>query len=300
MLAQNHAAGFEAWVEGLDDQKRLNEYQIEHHPATEDKSSYTECFLETIDEPFKIMVNKPVKHNRNTEFRSTTKVDGHVLESFVWLKGYLTLWWDEVLEQEGGKTYTSKLKFAPTLTTDDPNQVTIDKAALSTLGTIEIILEKGKFAPSRMGNAQTTKIQAGVAHEESKKFSYSVTTTDRKPYEPQESMHYSFKAEHVGKIFHRFIFKVLVHMRIIDEPESSPTPPPPPRKRKRYSEVIEIDTDEEAVDIKGEEDVKPNLTAKRMKYLEEQIKLLSGQLKQKSKDKDADNGIVDLTKDDEE
>nr|XP_019012043.1 uncharacterized protein I206_02881 [Kwoniella pini CBS 10737]OCF50824.1 hypothetical protein I206_02881 [Kwoniella pini CBS 10737] len=271
MLAQNHAAGFEAWVEGLDDQKRLNEYQIEHHPATEDKSSYTECFLETIDEPFKIMVNKPVKHNRNTEFRSTTKVDGHVLESFVWLKGYLTLWWDEVLEQEGGKTYTSKLKFAPTLTTDDPNQVTIDKAALSTLGTIEIILEKGKFAPSRMGNAQTTKIQAGVAHEESKKFSYSVTTTDRKPYEPQEN-----------------------------EPESSPTPPPPPRKRKRYSEVIEIDTDEEAVDIKGEEDVKPNLTAKRMKYLEEQIKLLSGQLKQKSKDKDADNGIVDLTKDDEE
>ncbi|OCF57875.1 hypothetical protein L486_03896 [Kwoniella mangroviensis CBS 10435] len=302
MLAQGPAVGVEAWVEGKDDKKRLNEHQVQHHPAKNGESSYTECFLETIDEAFVITLSKSDHRFDRHAFRSSLFIDGSVVKNTAWLKDSPSMEWDEVWEKEGNQMKKSYLKFAPLPTTDDQTKVTIDPLTMKSLGTIEITLERGKFRESGVQQVHTHQLKNGTIHEKGKKFAYSVTAADSTVCERPSMMHYTFTPDQNRKFTHRFIFRyrprpVLVQMGIIDEPEPSPPPTPPRAARKRNADAIDIEAISEG---EGEEgDVKPDLNAKRVKYLEEQVRLLADQLKRTrngSKDKD---DVVDLTLDDD-
>ncbi|WWD05695.1 hypothetical protein V865_003776 [Kwoniella europaea PYCC6329] len=277
MLAQGPAVGLEAWVEGKDDRKRLNEYQVQHHPARNGKSSYTECFLETIDERFVITVSKRDHPLARQDFRTSLSVDGSMIDQVAWLKTSSRLEWAELWEKHGDKARRSSLKFAPLPTTDDPTKVTIDPQAMKELGWIEITLELGEFA-------------------------YSVTSAESTVCELPSILHYAFTPDKNRKFTHRFVFRyrprpVLVQMGIIDEPEQAPSPPPPRPARKRKSDVIDIEVTPEGEGEAG--DVKPDLNAKRVRYLEEQVRLLADQLKRSRNGSNVKDDVVDLTLDDD-
>ncbi|WVQ64946.1 uncharacterized protein L199_003116 [Kwoniella botswanensis] len=277
MLAQGQAVGLEAWVQGKDDRKRLNEYQVQHHPAKKGESSYTECFLETIDEAFVITLFKRDHPLASQDFRTSLFVDGSMIDQVAWLKTSSRLEWAEVWEKHEDKARRSSLKFAPLPTTDDPAKVTIDPLTMKELGSIEITLEPGEFA-------------------------YSVTSAESTVCEPPSVLHYAFTPGKNRKFTHRFLFRyrprpVLVQMGIIDEPEPSPPPPPPRPARKRKADVVDIEATSEGDGEEG--DVKPDLNAKRVKYLEEQVKLLADQLKRSRNGSRDEDEVVDLTLDDD-
>ncbi|WWC96922.1 hypothetical protein V866_003797 [Kwoniella sp. B9012] len=303
MLAQGPAVGLEAWVEGKDDRKRLNEYQVQHHPAKNGESSYTECFLETIDEPFRIVVGKLAGKYRVKEFRAEVRVDGSPLDSRAWLWKDRLVTWDQLIHQDADGCKKSSLKFAPLPTTDDATKVTIDPITAKEVGTIEITLTLGSYGRGHIREVDSFRLDTGTVHEKGKKFAYSVSTADSAICERPKMMYYTLVEDPTSKFSHRFIFRyrprpVLVHMRVIDEPEASPSPPPARPARKRKSDVIDI---EEATpeDKEEEGDVKPNLNAKRVKYLEEQVRLLADQLKRSRNGSNDKDDVVDLTLDDD-
>ncbi|WVW80183.1 hypothetical protein I302_102160 [Kwoniella bestiolae CBS 10118] len=300
MLSEGTAAGLEAWIEGKDDKKPLNEYQVQHHKAKNGESSYTECFLETTDDPFTINIRKVSGSMEKKQFQAKAYVDGNILESRAWLRYRLSQVWDKVYERDGGDFKRSSLQFSPIPTTDDPTLVTIDPITMSKIGTIEIDLEEGTLVETGVQEARSSQLSSGTVYEKGKKFAYSVSGSDSTVCEIPKVMHYTFVPDSHKKFTHRFIFRyrpraVLVQMRIIDEPEPSLTPAPRPA-RKRKLDAIDVDATPEGED----EDVKPDLNAKRVKYLEEQVKHLADQLKRSrngSKDQDE---VVDLTFDDDD
>nr|XP_019050416.1 hypothetical protein I302_00848 [Kwoniella bestiolae CBS 10118]OCF29346.1 hypothetical protein I302_00848 [Kwoniella bestiolae CBS 10118] len=213
------------------------------------------------------------------QFQAKAYVDGNILESRAWLRYRLSQVWDKVYERDGGDFKRSSLQFSPIPTTDDPTLVTIDPITMSKIGTIEIDLEEGTLVETGVQEARSSQLSSGTVYEKGKKFAYSVSGSDSTVCEIPKVMHYTFVPDSHKKFTHRFIFRyrpraVLVQMRIIDEPEPSLTPAPRPA-RKRKLDAIDVDATPEGED----EDVKPDLNAKRVKYLEEQVKHLADQLK---------------------
>ncbi|WWC60343.1 uncharacterized protein I303_102914 [Kwoniella dejecticola CBS 10117] len=308
MLSQGPSAGFEAWVEGKDHKNCLNEHQIEHHPKAETQPPYTECFLETIDEAFTINLRRMSDCKCKYDLQVFLYIDGSKIEKGIAWRPQISqlVQWQDTTHEREGKLYTSSFQFAPMPTTDDLAKVTIDPVAMKKLGTIEITLECGRYTEAGYGDRGTSSLVEGTMSEKAKKFAYSVGTTDSTEYKTSQEMHWTFFPKGNRRLFHRFVFKyrpkaVLEQMRIIDTPEDEQTTPAPQRKRKRSSAVIDLaDEEESIVKEEGEEDVKPNLRAKRVKYLEEQVRMLTGQLKQKEKGKKANDGVVDLTQDSDE
>ncbi|WWC68599.1 uncharacterized protein I206_102529 [Kwoniella pini CBS 10737] len=292
MLALVSEAGFEAWVAKKDSDERLNEYQITHHPAADGQPPYSECFLETIDEPFEIKIAKKLiargrhlvkRFGKTTHMghRSECTIDGQRLSHSLWKEKYKDHCWSQILEndEEEGRCYSSCLKFAPLQTTDDPDQVNIDNDRLKNLGLIEITITKGLWVEQgamRGGRKQKNKLTNAIADERAK------NTVDRREVaNPYRRPGCDFVPS-TALPDYKFVFKYrprasLIIAGIIDEP----TPPPSPRlarrltgKRKRSSEAVESIPLKEEID-----DIKPHLDRKRVKYLEEQVQMLSSELR---------------------
>ncbi|WWC87921.1 uncharacterized protein L201_002821 [Kwoniella dendrophila CBS 6074] len=313
MLSEGETVGFEAWVEGRDDKIRLNEYQIQHHPAEDGEPAYTECFLETIDKPFRIMIKKLLSKHIKTDTQSIAYIDGNRLGQSVWHCGNEMRSYDKAYVVQSGKSHKVALVFAALDTTDNVDEVTISQSELKTLGTIKITLKSGAFYGKRRSYHETTEFVVGKADEKSKKFCMSVGATEPVEQTDLSCNSYSFEP-HKGKKLrrHNFIFKyrpriALVQRRIIDEPEEqTPLPESRPPKRKRASTVIDlVDSDVEGEisavkeEEEEEEDIKPSTTAKRVRYLEDQLKKLASENKRLRQGGSRDEDTIDLTLDDD-
>ncbi|WVF65815.1 hypothetical protein IAT40_000552 [Kwoniella sp. CBS 6097] len=292
MLSNGKGKGFEAWVESKDDRVRLNEYQVEHHPARDGKSAYTECFLETIDEPFRIKVTKLASLRIKSDWECSCLIDGKNLSYNIWFERHIAKRWKSVYQEENGQYYKCSLLFSPLSTTDDKSKVTIDSSAWSTMGSIELVLKKGKYRPSYKLGLHVGSSAQGTADEKAKKFAYTVSTGERELVPNTAVTSYTFTPSGSGEVFYRFVFKyrpraVLVQTRIIDEPE--PEEPARPRKRKHANEsAIALEGEEE------EDDVKPSL-AKRLKYLEGRVQELNSENKRLRAGGSSANDSIDLT-----
>ncbi|WVQ64948.1 uncharacterized protein L199_003118 [Kwoniella botswanensis] len=319
MLGESTGAAFEAWVGDKATGERLNEYQIEHHPAEDGQPAWSECFLETIDEPFRIEVVKmgldsaSGRGSRSSHRQAKQGIscvctfDGESLSYSIWFDDSKSHGWSGVYEKDemDGKVYKACLNFAPLPTTDEVDKITIDDNKLKQLGVIEIMIHKGYYMPAGPSGIKCTNIKVGTADEKAKKTSNREEVYDT--YKARTS--YTFYPYHPLVKDYRFVFKyrpraMLVHSGIINEP-----PPPPPltqwlsgphrsnSKRKRnfeHSEVTLISDDE----IVGR-DVKPDLERKRVKYLEDQVKKLSSELNNLKKGGKSKVDAVDLTLDDD-
>ncbi|WWC87927.1 uncharacterized protein L201_002827 [Kwoniella dendrophila CBS 6074] len=223
----------EAWVESSMTGKRLNEYKINHHPAVDGKDyPYTECFLETTDEPFAIhlrMKDKRLFDSR--EWRAKCCVDGRKLGSS----------WDSpsrvfsrIIQEEDGKLLESKLKFSPLPTTDEEQQVSIDSKTLQALGTITIQIQSGKWIPNTNKRKNWSKLVSGVAHEKSKKIPYVVQACDTKIAPETPKICYNFHPDKKGSAFYRFVFNYRPRpvLQLIGAINENELPEIPSQKRK--------------------------------------------------------------------
>ncbi|WWC87922.1 uncharacterized protein L201_002822 [Kwoniella dendrophila CBS 6074] len=309
MIPDDPVIGFEAWIENKESKVKLNEYRSERSAAKVGESSYTGCYLETIDEPFRICMSKSPGYIDDSDVRISVHADGNQLYRRAWLKGdNAEQTFTQLQEEKDGKYQTSLLRFAPLPTTDDPDKVTVNPATMQNIGIIEITLECGSYRKVGYKEDQIFKIESKIADEKEKKFAYSVSGTDTTICERPKSMHYRFTPREEGEYLHRFIFRyrprlALIQMGIIDEPEESVSPPlpPPPIRRKRKSEIINVDEDEDDKPDIGDrvtEDIKPDLAAKRVKYLEEELRRVNSQLRNSRKAEKSKNDSIDLTLDD--
>ncbi|WVQ64955.1 uncharacterized protein L199_003125 [Kwoniella botswanensis] len=299
MLSVGNAIGFEAWVEERKDKIRLKEYQVTHHPAKGKESAYTECFLETVDQPFRIQISRLPNLKDHRDIRLSPYIDGNLLLAKAWLKDHKSCQWDHIVQkQEQGKreTIKSSLYFTPLPTTDDRTKVTISPETLRTLGTIEIVLEVGSYKPTGYEARHTSKLdKKGTIHEKTKKLPYAISAVNGEQYELPRTMHYIFTPAAKGSKLYRFLFKyrprpALVFLKVIDEPAQSHYVSRVSIKRKSSSvgEAIEVVDDQE-----GEPN--PSLQAKRVKYLEEQVRRLSSQHSQSLEAARKNDEIIDIT-----
>ncbi|WVQ93454.1 hypothetical protein IAU59_000528 [Kwoniella sp. CBS 9459] len=169
MKSEGEGKGFEAWVESRDGRVRLNEYQVEHHPTRDGKSAYTECYLETIDDPIRIKVAKLPTLTLKTDWSCRCSIDGNDLSYSVWLAKFPTHRWKRIYQKDGNQHYICSLQFSPLPTTDDATQVTIKPTAWKDLGSIEITLQRGTWSPSRPHGLNVSDLTEGTADEKSKK-----------------------------------------------------------------------------------------------------------------------------------
>ncbi|WVF65819.1 hypothetical protein IAT40_000556 [Kwoniella sp. CBS 6097] len=313
MLSEVTGKGFEAWIETKDNKKRLNEYRVKHHPAQDGKSAYTECFLETVDEPFRIKISKLPSIKWKRDWKCRCLIDGH---------------------DEEDQYYTTELRFAPLPTTDDAAQVTLDPKAWNTLGSIELALSRGRLVDAGDGGPVVATLTQGTANEKAKKFPYTVKTGDRQALCSSLHSMCRFYEAFPGDIYYRFLFKyraqaVLVKLHIIDEPvlqqahQSSPsvltaveqeegsladkavsqmdagssvfraTAVKREKKRPRLEGlIIDLSPDDEV--YKAEKIA----AAKRMKFLEDQNRALRSENKRLRAGNTSVDEPIDLTSDD--
>ncbi|WWD05693.1 hypothetical protein V865_003774 [Kwoniella europaea PYCC6329] len=322
MLGESTGAAFEAWVGDKETGERLNEYQIEHHPAEDGQPAWSECFLETIDEPFQIKVVKTdldsasgrgsrSSHRQAKQGISCVcTIDGESLSYSIWFDDSKSHGWTSVYEKDemDGKVYKASLNFAPLPTTDEVDKITIDDNKLKQLGVIEITIHKGYYMPAGPAGIKCSNIKVGTADEKAKKFSYTVGTSNREEVRETDKVRtsYTFYPYHPLVKDYRFVFKyrpraMLVHSGIINEPPPLPQrlsgPPRNNSKRKRNSEHSEVTLISD--DENEGRDVKPDLERKRVKYLEDQVKKLSSELNNLKKGGKSKVDAVDLTLDDD-
>ncbi|WVF65838.1 hypothetical protein IAT40_000575 [Kwoniella sp. CBS 6097] len=318
MFSQGKEVGFEAWVEARDDKKRLNVYQMEHHPAKDGQPAYTECFLETIDEPFRIVIEKLPGFRNKLDWQCQCLVDGIDLEDDAWPKETDRVERDHVYHQpqDGSGVLKSSLKFAPMQTSDDNEKITVSDEALTKYGTIEIILRRIIFTFVGTEEPAVTSLQQGIINEKCAK------PTEDENVELYDVDSYTFRYPRgKGKSSYRFLFKYrprveLIRAKIIaaTEADAGLLGPGPSKKRKRQRMWNPIDltisSDEEerpGVDVYvkseqefdfKEEDIKPHKLARRNKYLEERNSELLAEVKRLRGAKRGEGPAVDLTLDD--
>ncbi|OCF57876.1 hypothetical protein L486_03897 [Kwoniella mangroviensis CBS 10435] len=322
MFSKGSEEGFEAWVESKDKRERLIEHQECYHLSSADQSPRTECFLETIDQPYIICIKKLP----NLAYKGDWKCD-------IWVDG-------------------SSLKFSPLLTTSDQEDVTLTQSEIKRLGTIIIQLTPGTWKLVGAGPPQGIKINPKVGDEKAKKFAHTTSLTDSRPVHYTSSNLYRFLPTQPEKISYQFTFKYrsrvkLKLMRVIEEAEDEDqedqqdediekqkerTSTPfessisatkkmipesrfanaidlsnsPPRKiKKRKMKEILLD---EAMKLGGENDekrmtseteVKPESgsTSKRMKLLGEENQALRQVIRQLKMGQKIEEDAVDLTLD---
>ncbi|OCF31658.1 hypothetical protein I316_06663 [Kwoniella heveanensis BCC8398] len=172
MLSGGANVGFEAYVQGTRDKKRLNEYQIRHRPAVDGQPPMIECFLETIHDTFKIVIRKTAELRIRSDWRCTCLVDGIDLTFAVWHEYEAVHQWDHFYESKAKghkKVVRSALRFAPLPTTDDLEAITLTGEALKRAGTIELTLERGSWELERNGLYEYDKLpKQKVANEKLK------------------------------------------------------------------------------------------------------------------------------------
>ncbi|WWD16480.1 hypothetical protein CI109_100906 [Kwoniella shandongensis] len=276
MHSHGEIVGLEAWVQSKKDKKRLGE---------NGEAPYSQCFIEIIDEPFAIVVKQP--REDSSDWKTTLWIDGQVVGVWAWPREYLTLAPDAMVIRRGGELCKADLCFTPLETTDDKNEVTLDKERAKQLGSIVITLEKGI-----------------LADEKEKKLSYTVKTGEARVIPEIPTAQYSFIPSHKGGITYRFVFNyrpraLLVKMGLIEAPEPpSPPAPVPARNKRKHVEIVDSSGEDEEEDRKPKITVKKEKEQKRIEYLEEQLRLLSDRLRRQSGNT-SDNGPIDLTQDDD-
>ncbi|WWC87925.1 uncharacterized protein L201_002825 [Kwoniella dendrophila CBS 6074] len=229
MLSHGIAAGLEAWIEAQDDGKRLDEYLLEVSPAEGEKSSHSKCFVETIDEPFSIILRKLPYYNDNYDLDVALWIDGNRVDFGGWLKqSGDNIRWDTIIQKEGGKCYDTTLKFSPLPTTDDLSKVTIDPETNEDIGTIAIIVRQGNYIEGAIGKKPIyEKITTGIVDEKAKRFTYTVAAGEKTEFFRIEEMVYRWKPKRGDdRPFHIFLFQyrpriALIQMGIIDESPNS-------------------------------------------------------------------------------
>ncbi|WVR03783.1 hypothetical protein IAU60_000778 [Kwoniella sp. DSM 27419] len=307
MRSEGKSKGFEAWVEGREDQRRLNEYQIQHREARGDDPAYTECYLETIDEPFAIVVRKTSKMNITSQWKASCHVDGIYLGQSYWSQTVSSRRWNDLAVTSDDGVKLATLRFGPMATTDDPSKVTLKGEQLKRIGTIEIELRAGTWQHSGRGPAKGVSLKPGTAAEKAKKMGYNVIAVVQGPTSGNVNRDtYTFKPAN-STAYHKFIFKYLprvelLRIRIIEEspkPQDSATTLQRSHKRKRPSSAYDLTSPDESGGANA--DVKPDLIAQRIRYLEEQVRALSGENKRlRTTGPQAEDESIDLTLDQDE
>ncbi|WWD05685.1 hypothetical protein V865_003766 [Kwoniella europaea PYCC6329] len=225
-------------------------------------------------QPFRIRISRLPNLKNHRDIKLSPYIDGNLLLAKAWLRDHDSCQWDSIVQRQGqGKrgTIKSSLYFAPLPTTDDLTKVTISPQALTTLGTIEIVLEVGSYKPTGYEARHTSELdEKGTIHEKTEKLPYAISTVNGEKYELPRTMHYIFTPAAKGSKLYRFLFKyrprpALVLLKVIDEPAQSHYVSRANLKRKSSSigEATEVVDDQE-----GEPN--PSLQAKRVKYLESQ------------------------------
>ncbi|WVW80190.1 hypothetical protein I302_102167 [Kwoniella bestiolae CBS 10118] len=311
MLSEGKAVGFEAWVDSKEDKIRLNEYQVTHHLAQGEKSAYVECYLETIDQPLRIQISRLPTLEDRRDIKVSTHIDGNLLRAKAWLGGEVSCRWDKIVQESatGEEGFiTSSLHFTPLPSTDDPTKVTFSPNVLTTLGTIEIILQVGSYrANRRKGQSVSSAITSGnrVVDEKERKLPYAISARNDKKYDLPMLMHYTFTPVSTGSRLYRFLFKYrprpsLIHLGIIEsetqEPEKPFTPPTPQTslKRKLPPFTTEIDLEDKEDQVVGSQ-----RQAQRIRYLEERIKILSSSQKETLEAAMENGEVIDMTSEDD-
>ncbi|WVQ78859.1 hypothetical protein IAT38_000950 [Cryptococcus sp. DSM 104549] len=266
MRSEGLYEGFEAWVEGKEDGIRLNEYeyQIRQHERSGTRGPHATCYLETIDKPFRVKVQKTAPFANSRDWNVIFKLDGVEMKGCAW-QPFNT---------------QSDLMFSPVPTTDDANKISLTGEDMKAVGIIEITFSYGVVTPGYVGEIAPAVVKTGVANEKAKKFAYSVKSTNAKRVVgPQTTQCSNFQPSPDGRNWFTFVFNyrsrhVLVKTHVIDEPEPqaalalAPRPPArpavPARRSGERGAVRVIDMD----DVVAEEDVKPRVKSKMMLDLE--------------------------------
>ncbi|WVR03784.1 hypothetical protein IAU60_000779 [Kwoniella sp. DSM 27419] len=206
MLSQGEGKGFEAWVEEAVSRKRLNEYEVEHHAAAGEDPAYAECFLETVEKPFRITVKKLPALRIHSDWECHCYVDGNSLDYPVWHKAHKSIDWDFIQEERAGRLHKSALK---QMTTDDPDLVTLhlDADTLETIGVIEITLRRGGYSADGRKRKPVTSVETGIVHEKTKKFLYTIAGGDSHVDRVETTDYWTFRPYGDGELFYRFVFK---------------------------------------------------------------------------------------------
>ncbi|KAK6907391.1 hypothetical protein I203_101385 [Kwoniella mangroviensis CBS 8507] len=298
MLSEGKAVGFEAWVESKDDKIRLNEHQVTYHPPEGEGLAYSQCFLETIDQPFRIKLCRLPTLKDRRDIQLKLYIDGNLLKTQAWRDHRPTCEWDRIIfqqEQGTAPTIKSLLRFTPHPSTHDPDEVTITSDDMQTLGTIEIIMKAGSYSPACYRSATpSTMKKIGVVNEKERKLPYSTSATDCEKYEVKPSRHYKLRSAPEGGKLYRFLFKyrprpALILLGLIHEQAKSPSPPRASLKRK-------VSPIKDAVYLEDHQESPPSSQqAKRIRYLEDQLQQLSSQRSQSLETASRNNEIIDLT-----
>ncbi|WVQ64945.1 uncharacterized protein L199_003115 [Kwoniella botswanensis] len=179
MFSKGSGEGFEAWVESKDKKERLIEHQVCHHLSSADQTPRTECFLETIDQPYIICIKKLPSLVYKGDWKCDIWVDGvHLQSHSIWHSFVEIDRVKEVLEHKGGQFHESSLKFSPLLTTSDQENVTLTQSDIKHLGTIIVQLTPSTWKLVGAGPPQGVKINPKVGDEKAK----NLSLTDSRPF----------------------------------------------------------------------------------------------------------------------
>ncbi|WWC87923.1 uncharacterized protein L201_002823 [Kwoniella dendrophila CBS 6074] len=363
MFSEGETGGFEAWVESKDDCTRLSnydftviatdcsptklivsvcvivygelmsalldEYQVTHHPAKGSASSYTECILEMIERPFRIVIRKTEKYDDKCDIQTDLSEDGNELAGNGWIysPSISSLKWDSWLQYKDGQHYSSSLVFSPLLTTDNVDKITVNSECLDKLGIIEIALQRGKYGKPEIRQRKVyNKYVSGTIHEKAKKLPHSVTPGDVNPCVRKDWLWYPFRP-FSDKLLHRFIFKVVSTAISINPDGNYRWVVPPCDKEEGDSNLTGIlpmlDDPEESqsstfhslkrkcpdkeptVGIKPEEghnkfDTRLSFDLAHLNYLEMRIKAMENNMKRLRSGIKPPTEIIDLTSDNDE
>ncbi|WWD05696.1 hypothetical protein V865_003777 [Kwoniella europaea PYCC6329] len=221
MFSKGSGEGFEAWVERKDKKERLIEHQVCYHLSSADQSPRTECFLETVDQPYHICIKKLPSLVYKGDWKCDIWVDGvHLPSHSIWHSFVEINRVKDVLENKGGQFHESSLKFSPLLTTSDRETVTLTQSDIKHLGTIIIQLTPGTWKLVGAGPLQDVKINPKVGDEKAK----NLSLTDSRPVHYTSSNLYKFLPTQPKKISYQFTFNYrsrvkLKLMRVIEEAE---------------------------------------------------------------------------------
>ncbi|WVW80182.1 hypothetical protein I302_102159 [Kwoniella bestiolae CBS 10118] len=160
------------------------EHQISSYPSSEQDPARTECFLETIDQPYAICIKKLPDLAYKGDWRCHTFIDG----------------------------------FSPLLTTDEKENITLTLDNLKDLATIVIKLTPGTWKPSpNVQRRKGVELNAKVGDEKAKNLTdskevYAGPTPHSHFYSAQSEVFYQFTFDYRSRV-------KLKLKRVIEEPE---------------------------------------------------------------------------------
>ncbi|WVQ78121.1 hypothetical protein IAT38_000202 [Cryptococcus sp. DSM 104549] len=213
-----------------------------HEYGMEGGVPFSECYLETIDEPFDITLSRTGDLLTTCDINAFTDIDGQHIKSMSMADGRATAHFGTYkYADEEGRLVQSVLRFRPLPTTDDPDEATVTEAQVDRLGTVEVTFRMGErrefWVDGRGGRGggmrrNSRALEVGVADERIKKMAYAVTTSDAMPCSRRQENNRDTKTvwEYFGPNG-GWVYRMYFHVSPQLGDEASPRPATPPFQR---------------------------------------------------------------------